>query len=75
MRLTNQEKEIFDKFGFEVRDGHIAHKDDIGELHYAGFNMYISDDNRLFEKKGNKLVECSHEELEAENRFLAKNSL
>lgn len=75
MRLTNQEKELFDKVGFEVRDGHIAHKDDVGELHYAGFNMYISNDNRLFEKKGNKLVECSHEELEAENRFLTKNSL
>ena len=32
MRLTNQEKEMFDKVGFEVRDGHIAHKDDVGNF-------------------------------------------
>ncbi len=74
MRLTNQEKDFFNKLGFEVRDNHVVQKDNIGELHYAGLNMYISDNNRLFEKKGNELIECTYDELEAENRFIAKNS-
>lgn len=75
MRLTDKETELFNKLGFEVKnDGHITHKDRVGELHYAGFNMYISDDNRLFERIGDKLAECTNDELEAEKRFITKNS-
>jgi len=72
VRLTDSEKHLFDKLGFEINGEHIERKKDHGELHYAGFNMYISENNHLFEKVGNQLIEYTDERLEAENRFIAK---
>ncbi len=78
MRLINdKEIELFHKLGFEVDDnGNIIKKEEkisFEDMDYAGFNMYITEDNRVFEKRGEELIEVTSEELDAERRFLEKH--
>jgi len=77
--LSKEEKELMDKLGFGIDEesgrivelNKMAHADD---LNYAGFNTFISKDNRVFEKIGEELVELESTELEAERRFITKNA-
>lgn len=78
MKLEDKELLMLQKLGFEVnKDGNIVKSDskEITEenLKYAGFNIYISPDNRVFEKQGEELVEVDSPELRAERRFLENN--
>lgn len=73
MMIDKNELLMLQKLGFEVKDGRIVEAKEnpsVDELKYAGFNIYISDDNRIFEKQGEELVEKTSPELEAERRFL-----
>lgn len=71
MFLTDKEKEMFNKLGFEVRDGKIAKQASPPNLHYMGFNLYWdSNEARVFEKVGETLQEYHSPELDAERRFL-----
>ena len=78
--LSKEEQTLMDKLGFGIdeQSGRIvqlaktaANRDSIN---YAGFNTFISKDNKVFEKVGEELVELDSIELAAERRFIAKNS-
>lgn len=83
MRLENNaEVESFNKLGYVIHEGRIAKREEhlsTEDLEYAGFNVYISKDNRVFEKASSsvdgkeELVEYTNEELDAERRFISKN--
>jgi hypothetical protein len=73
MHLNDKELLMFEKLGFTIKDGQIVEVDQklsFEDLDYAGFNVYVSKDNRVFEKMGEELVEISTLELEAERRFI-----
>lgn len=76
MFIDSKEQEMLNKLGFELVDNKIVPIDKnnkIENMRYAGFNMFVTNDNRVFEKKGEELVELESEELQAERRFIQNN--
>jgi uncharacterized UPF0146 family protein len=72
MILSDAEKAMCKELGLNVTEmGIESQQKTAKDMEYAGFGVYISDVNRVFEKVGETLEEVITPELEAEKRFLA----
>ena len=69
MNLTDAQQVMCKELGISPTGDPI---DKLAEtMEYAGFNRYITPDNRVFEKIGSELIEVDTPEIAAERRYLS----